>query len=103
MLASFECVSQSPHDALRTYLADTDSQPITEALLRRVLREGPERWCRTRKKGIPNTLELSIPFSRVRHCRSSTLCGSGTQDSDRRRNARRAHCHGSILVSGGSS
>jgi len=27
------------NDALRAYLADTDSQPITEALLRRVLRE----------------------------------------------------------------
>jgi hypothetical protein len=27
------------NDALRAYLADTDSQPITEALLRRVIRE----------------------------------------------------------------
>jgi|SRR5712671_2724396 len=27
------------NDALRAYLVDTDSQPITEALLRRVIRE----------------------------------------------------------------
>jgi BrnA antitoxin of type II toxin-antitoxin system len=27
------------NDALKAYLADTDSQPITEALLRRVIRE----------------------------------------------------------------
>jgi len=38
------------NDALRAYLADTDSQPITEALLRRVIREELPKPPRTTKR-----------------------------------------------------
>ena len=38
------------NDALRAYLADTDSQPITEALLRRVIREELPKTTRPTKR-----------------------------------------------------
>jgi hypothetical protein len=38
------------NDALRAYLADTDSQPITEALLRRVIREELPKTSRLTKR-----------------------------------------------------
>jgi hypothetical protein len=45
------------NDALRAYLADTDSQPITEALLRRVIREELPKQSRLAKRsgGRPKT------------------------------------------------
>ena len=38
------------NDALKAYLADTDSQPLTEAMLRRVIREELPRTARPTKR-----------------------------------------------------
>jgi len=38
------------NDALRSYLSETDSQPITEAMLRRVIREELPRGLRSTKR-----------------------------------------------------
>jgi hypothetical protein len=38
------------NDALRAYLVDTDSQPLTEALLRRVIREELPKTSRPSKR-----------------------------------------------------
>lgn len=45
------------NDALRAYLTDTDSQPVTEAMLRRVIREELPRASRPTKRssGRPKT------------------------------------------------
>jgi len=38
------------NDALKAYLADTDSQPVTEAMLRRVIREEMPKQSRSAKR-----------------------------------------------------
>jgi hypothetical protein len=38
------------NDALKAYLADTDSQPVTEAMLRRVIREELPKQSRLTKR-----------------------------------------------------
>jgi hypothetical protein len=46
------------NDALRAYLADTDSQPLTEALLRRVIREELPKTSRPTKRSSSRSVPL---------------------------------------------